>query len=857
MKQMVSCRNGEIVDEQYNPEDEFLNIDRERYYNEKYYEIMQNPNVKQMYNELVNTMQEAWDMLPGINRHYKYQLPQQRDDVGSLFVRNKMRGNTSLLKTLSRMTQFSALGGVSMGAITSIATLSLSMFPAGAIVGGALGAVLGFVARNNAIFEELTSITETDTSYNEDFSTRSDGTEIETIPIRWVKRGTFDPSAVSTDLLKSVTQFYEMALNYKTKLDLSDMLENIEFMVHGGFAGSSTTDQESRIKSLMSTYLYGRKKTGISRANSTKMSNFEKKFSKLASQLMSMTHAMLLPWNFTSISKNFLDSMCSFLVFIGESFMHPIDVGIAIKDMSKELFNGSAFNNIFKPNSRSFTAAAMQYAGVANSVGETFEDLNINPIRRFIQKHFSMGPFTFIDYTFKGLFTNMTYNTYRLIEDPNTGKKVFVNKEEAKDLYRKCAAKNNNPKLGYKAWKNSDVRLRNAYYVDNKTGELKKKPKYEDLLTTKLENRISGLIKSKTSIINGMLDDSDKNKASTNFIGALLLQMRGWMVAKTIDATKDGRDFAKYSEDDDVQHTILGSSGLFDIKSKYLGDITAQIIQNEDENYRGIYNPATGYIERGWWRGWSRLTKNVCNNLKELIKGNHPEQILTQQEKRQVNHLGIVLGTLFMIAGLSYPISNWYEKAMTSEDTSNTEKRAAAFTYTTTTAAYAERISELGPLGFGSMVLEIVNSPIISNTYFKSLNSVVDLSNDAIVFIDAEINGKDLTETEPYEIVKRGSFTDLRKYQRDILKTSAQLPYINKLGIMNAYKSLNVSPLKEKEKFYRSTIPQWWFEPAKANIGTTVQKKPIINTIGDKLTGKKETVVEQKKSAGKKLHKMI
>ena len=51
--------------------------------------------------------------------------------------------------------------------------------------------------------------------------------------------------------------------------------------------------------------------------------------------------------------------MCSFLVFIGESFMHPIDVGIAIKDMSKELFNGSAFNNIFKPNSRSFTAAAM------------------------------------------------------------------------------------------------------------------------------------------------------------------------------------------------------------------------------------------------------------------------------------------------------------------------------------------------------------------------------------------------------------------------------------------------------------------------------------------------------------------
>lgn len=840
-----------IVDDKYNPEDEFLNIDRERYHNDKYDEIMKDPASKQMYENLLSTMEEAWSMIPSINRHYKYQLPQQRDDISSLIIRHKSRNRTSWLKTIGRMCALSAVTATSLGIATVAATWSLSLFPGAAIVGGLLGAVLGITANNNSIWEELTSITERDTSYNENFSVRPDGTEVETIPIRWTKR-LADPSAVSTDLLKTVTQFYEMALNYKTKLDLVDKLEDIEYMVHGGFTGTQTTDQEARIKQLLSTYLYGRKKTGISKANSTKMSNFEKKFSKLAALLMSMTHAKLLPWNLTSIAKNLVDSMCSFIVFIGESFVHPIDMVQAIADMGSEIFTGSAFTNITNVDSRSFTAAAMQYNGVAESVGEMFEERAVNPLRRLITRHYSMGPFTFIDYTFKGLFTRMVYNTYRLVTDPNTGQQVFANKEEVKDMYRRCAAVGNDAKLGYKAWKNSDVKLKDAYAVDASTSEFIIKPEFKHLISNKLENRVSNLIKQKTSVINGMLDEADKNKLSTNFIGALMLQMRGWMVSKMVDWTKDGRDFAIYSEDDDLKHTVLGSSGLYQLQSRYLGNFTAQIVQNEDENYRGIYNPATGYIERGWWKGWSRLASNTCNNLKMYVRGIKPNQMYTIQEVRQIRHLALVLITLLAIAFSSYPITKWFERTYKNDKVSKTEQKTAAFAYTATTAAYSERLSEVGPLGFISIALEIVNSPFISNTYLKDINTVVDATNDLIVIINDEVQGKNWKTEELNSDVKRGSFTGLKKYQRNLLKASAQLPGINQFGIANLYKSSEVAPLLEKEKFYRSTIPEWAPQTAKAHISNTVQDKTTVERIMQAITGDKDKSVKSKSKGNTK-----
>lgn len=94
------------------------------------------------------------------------------------------------------------------------------------------------------------NITERDTRYNEDFSQRPDGSYVETIPIRWVTR-LKDPTIISTDILASVTMFYEMANNYKNKADINPLLQTILFQTQGGFTpqtpGIDTSKQAKRI----------------------------------------------------------------------------------------------------------------------------------------------------------------------------------------------------------------------------------------------------------------------------------------------------------------------------------------------------------------------------------------------------------------------------------------------------------------------------------------------------------------------------------------------------------------------------------------------------------------------------------
>ena len=154
--------------------------------------------------------------------------------------------------------------------------------------------------------------------------------------------------------------------------------------------------------------------------------------------------------------------------------------------MGKEIFNGTAFTNIGKPYTLSFTGAAMQYNGVHMGISETFEDTEKYWVRRLIERFVSMWPFTLIDYTFKGLFTNMVYNTYRLVMNPSTGKMEFMNKQEAQFAYAEYIG---GRKEGLKRWKKAKVKLRDAYVV-TKSG-LQLKYEYKNLVTPEVNGKES------------------------------------------------------------------------------------------------------------------------------------------------------------------------------------------------------------------------------------------------------------------------------------------------------------------------------------------------------------------------------
>lgn len=83
-----------------------------------------------------------------------------------------------------------------------------------------------------------------------------------------------------------------------------------------------------------------------------------------------------------------------------------------------------------------------------------------------------------------------------------------------------------------KDWKNADECLLDAY-ERTKNGTIVLKQDYEDIVrpyvpslgrrSHKLETRIATIIKERSGVINGVLDDMDRSSMAQNYLGAMAL----------------------------------------------------------------------------------------------------------------------------------------------------------------------------------------------------------------------------------------------------------------------------------------------------------------------------------------------
>lgn len=267
---------------------------------------------------------------------------------------------------------------------------------------------------------------------------------------------------------------------------------------------------------------------------------------------------------------------------------------------------------------------------------------------------------------------------------------------------------------------------------------------------------------------------------------------------------------------------LVNNTTLVSLQSKIIGSLDAFVIQSAPTELEGQYNFATGFIERGWWVGWIKAVRNI-------IKHRH----LTRHNKYQLKALATILITTISLGLLTHPLYDWREytdSAYKDTDPYNIERVASNFLYTGTVAAYSERFGQVGPFGFMNSFLELVNSPTVASSYVKDLNSTLDACEDLITLLDAMYNGEDVNQTEPMQIVKRGSFKGHKKITRDLLKASSELPGINTLGVANIYKTISPDAQKEKLKFYKKTIPfagaQPWVKLPESGSSSKKQVKP-------------------------------
>lgn len=730
-----------------------------KYYNKKYDEIHDGGKMESAYNFLINTMEEALSMIPGLNPELKYQMPQIRDDSLRRWCRHgtgRMLGNAALK-------------------IISLGTLD---------------------------YEDVKdmNVNETDTQYNEEFAKRPDGSYVASIPLRWIAR-LKDQRDVSTDIFGTVAMFYEMAQNHAEMSKIEPVLDAFLFNMKGGFSSNNNTEQSERLETYIDMYIHGRMRKGFT--SHAKMTKNELKAAKFADVLMKRTHSKLMAHNWRTVLKNMFDSGWNMTKEIfGGKYFTISDAFMADKLMFKECISGT-LGNLGRGNTKSLVGALMQYNGVEGSIKESFGEQRCSWIRRVLGKHLHMGEYSLVDYTFKGNITAMVYYHHRRITNPNTGQDEFMNREQAVYNFIKAGLTEEEAE---NAWKNAKESLIDAYEL-TKNGNIVLKANYEDMVrpyipslgrrSNKLETRIATIIKERSSVINGVLDSMDRSSMSQNYVGAMAIQMRGWMISQSLDNFKSGNDFGDY-------YTKLGASKTETCSYNDIEDLKER---------KGQTNLSTGYLENGAQRGLWKAYKNAVYSLLHLTRILNAGT-LTRQQKYQVRMMNVsfIAFILTILGGIA--LGKMVEDG-------DDDENAPVFAYSVNTGASQERTSGL-PYGIIVSALELLRSPGAVTAMYNDLGSVFDAATD-LYGVTANSLGWSEDTTYSDEVV-RGAYQGLQTWQRDLLKASSILA--PDVSPNNIYKNLSRDANMASARWYNQQFPVN-FTNYIPQIGETTKTNPV------------------------------
>lgn len=491
-------------------------------------------------------------------------------------------------------------------------------------------------------YSQMFRITEkNDDMYWEDLAMRPDQTTVESVQVRYI-RDLENPADVSCDIIKSMTMFYSMALNYELKSKTVPKIENIISKLErvSKSNNSKGNTQLKRARTELEMYGYGKVQIGFGQTG-TKMSNMQKFWSTLSNSAKSISNVALLSGKVIVAAKGFGVSFykTNYEAIIGTLFGGYFNTGDLISsytDMAKDLIH--AISSIGTPDVSSLIQALMRRNGLVTSPEESFSDTNKHRIRRLL-KHFAMGPFTLGDYTINTIWMLTQYHATRLVENPGTGLFELVNYDECIHMFTESGYSEKEAK---RAYKNASSRNMFKMFCLNKEGEavLKDKvvfkingKKYEfvpsEYITKKVENRIVGTVQQRGAIVTGVLGEPNKSSAQRNPLGSLASAMRGFLFSQGGDMYKFGNDFAHYQ---------YHEGKLRDFGSR--------------DKHHGQYNTETGRIEPAMMYSVWKALKNIFKYLpNKLRKANQLNDRIKDGEKFTKEDWRNVLRFCFDLAG--------------------------------------------------------------------------------------------------------------------------------------------------------------------------------------------------------------
>lgn len=466
--------------EWYNPEfDEngpAIQPNKKYYDNSKAYnEVMNKPEVKELYNEITNIMNEAMSFISFLANSNENMMPQI--EARFMQVLNRKDGILNKLK---------------------------------------------YAVEDFAITKE------DDLDFVKEFSTMPNGDPIKVIPTRFITP-LEDTNSISTDAVSAVVQFYNMAANYKNMSAKQDevelmlnLLRQLSIRTSKELKGPGSTNVYKQSQLLVDRLMYGRNKTPIE----GNVLGYDINFGKALDIVRGFVTKVNLSGNLWSIGTSFFtDATYTTLEAKVGRYFDLEDLNFARSEFARELPN--MMQNIGNPNPKGRLPYLLMLNQVVKDNKELFDRLDQSQVLRSINQNFWFAGYTQSDYTVKSHTLLSIYHNYRLVD--NEG---FMSKQQYIDKFY-----SNDRKKGAVEFKQLTTTLYDAY-IELPNGDVVVDDKYKPLITDKLLNDVRNRIEIISKRIDGTIREVDKAAVHANAMASYLVLHRNFMISALHDRFK-------------------------------------------------------------------------------------------------------------------------------------------------------------------------------------------------------------------------------------------------------------------------------------------------------------------------------
>lgn len=627
-----------------------------------------------------------------------------------------------------------------------------------------------------------------DATTNIDLPRRPDGSIVNNIPIRYVNRLN-NRALLSTDVLGSIIEYYNMATNFEQKSKNIDQLELVQQALQAQASKYNVKPQQAdKVKNMLTQAYYG-KTTSFSfnddetiTTGKARTIQFAKTFRKLATWSM-------LAANFTTIQVGYFDSLMSAIAdAFGGKYITGSDFRYGF--IHSMIHFVKMISNIGNPIINDKLSAAMQYNQLSKSNSEIFGQLDQFKISRILDQYFTMGGYTLTDYMMNSSVLMSFYHACRLIQLPN-GKQEFLNKSEAI---------NRLTKLGYtykeakNTWKKSKTNLWDAYEL--KDGLFQVKDQYKNIVTKRVENQMQKKLHDRTAVYNGVVPMSEKAKLQQNIFASYISLMRGFFINTYWDRFNTGVDYANINDDEDVNW-----------KSEY---------KRDDMGFEDL---RTGEFQGALFKDFCRGLSKGLHNMKFALHLAQSKNKLTPNQLYAVKRCGaeitMILGLTASLLGVVLPwcfsrdedddkdpvwTLNIFDpegedRPLLDVDWSRANNSLKNWMRWKLILLNTRLINERLTPWLPQTAMDLINSPTTALSYYDNLSMSADLVKDIVT---GDIN------TE----IKSGGYKGMSKGTKDVLATFSHIP------INNIVKDFHVGGLKSTFNYYRNQSVLPFFIPS-------------------------------------------